>query len=225
MTADCRLNSISKSDDTDMNNDKVSELASCQLPINGLGIFALKVFSYTKEPNLEHLALIKAPVKANDLPSIPLVRVHSECLTGDVFGSMRCDCGSQLTLSMQSIADKGGALLYMRQEGRGIGLVNKIKAYQLQQEEDLDTVQANQTLGLPADGRDYLVSALILKYLNMSTIELITNNPKKVEGLTKYGIKVKARLPIITEPNEQNSRYLSTKKDKLGHLLSILSEN
>lgn len=192
----------------------VDELASSPLPLGGLGDFTIKVFG-NRCDSLQHLALIKYPISEN-----PLVRVHSECLTGDVFGSAKCDCGDQLDDSLKMIAKEGGVLIYMRQEGRGIGLVNKIKAYALQQEQGLDTVEANSHLGLPADKRDYAISAQILRYLGISTLRLLTNNPKKIDGLNKYGIKISERQSIEVLPTEHNQMYLRTKQDKLGHLFS-----
>jgi 3,4-dihydroxy 2-butanone 4-phosphate synthase/GTP cyclohydrolase II len=147
----------------------------------------------------------------------PLVRVHSECLSGDVFGSMRCECGEQLQAAMRRIADeRRGVLVYLRQEGRGIGLANKLKAYQLQ-DEGLDTVEANQALGLPADRRDYGVGAQILRDLGLTRVRILTNNPKKVSRLNVYGLEVTEQLPIEVSPNEINRRYLETKKHKMGH--------
>jgi 3,4-dihydroxy 2-butanone 4-phosphate synthase / GTP cyclohydrolase II len=147
-----------------------------------------------------------------------LVRVHSECITGDVFGSQRCDCAPQLHTAMQMVADNGsGAILYMSQEGRGIGIANKLKAYKLQ-EEGKDTVEANESLGFKADLRDYGVGAQILLDLNIETLQLITNNPKKIVGLQGYGLQVDKRVPIEISPGKYNKDYLSTKKDKLGHL-------
>jgi len=171
--------------------------------------------------NKEHIALVKG-----DLSSVeaPVVRVHSECLTGDVFGSSRCDCGDQLARALQVIEHEGaGVLLYMRQEGRGIGLSNKIRAYKLQ-DQGKDTVEANEALGFPADLRDYGIGAQILVDLGLNKIRLITNNPRKIAGLEGHGLQVAGRVPIEICPGCDNKFYLSTKKRKLGHLLS-LAEN
>jgi 3,4-dihydroxy 2-butanone 4-phosphate synthase/GTP cyclohydrolase II len=148
-----------------------------------------------------------------------LVRVHSECLTGDVFGSRRCDCGPQLQQAMRQVSDAGcGVILYMRQEGRGIGLAPKIQAYKLQ-EKGLDTVEANQKLGFGMDLREYGLGAQILCDLGLKTIRLLTNNPKKIVGLAGYGLQVVEQVPIRVKPNPHNERYLKTKREKLGHLL------
>jgi 3,4-dihydroxy 2-butanone 4-phosphate synthase/GTP cyclohydrolase II len=164
-----------------------------------------------------HLALVKGEIKQGD---DVLVRVHSECLTGDVFGSRRCDCGEQLHRAMEIIHEKGrGVILYMRQEGRGIGLVNKLKAYELQ-DKGLDTVEANIKLGFKADLRDYGIGAQILVDLGVRKMRLMTNNPKKIVGLEGYGLKVVERVPVETSPHERNLVYLKTKKKKLGHMLS-----
>jgi 3,4-dihydroxy 2-butanone 4-phosphate synthase/GTP cyclohydrolase II len=162
----------------------------------------------------EHVALVMGDV-ANGEPA--LVRVHSQCLTGDVFGSQRCDCGAQLESAMRMIADAGrGVVVYMRQEGRGIGLHNKLRAYALQ-DGGLDTVEANEALGFPADRRDYGIGMQILLDLGVSDIRLLTNNPAKRAGLEGYGLHLVERIPITTEPNEHNVRYLETKRKKLGH--------
>lgn len=148
-----------------------------------------------------------------------LVRVHDECLTGDIFGSLRCDCGEQLHNTLRMIQKEGkGVLLYMRQEGRGIGLENKLHAYLLQ-EKGLDTVEANERLGLPADKRDYGIGAQILRDLGITRMRLLTNNPKKFAALTGYGLEIVERVPILTEPKEENIHYLRTKKEKLGHMI------
>lgn len=176
-----------------------------------------RMYLYRAEiDNHHHLALVKGPIN----PKKPaLVRVHSECLTGDVFGSRRCDCGSQLHRSLAQIAESGhGVLVYMRQEGRGIGLPAKIHAYKLQ-EEGLDTVEANERLGYPSDLRDYGTGAQILADLGITKIRLLTNNPRKVVGLAGYGMEIIDRVPIRSEPNLHNARYLLTKKKKLGHMI------
>jgi 3,4-dihydroxy 2-butanone 4-phosphate synthase/GTP cyclohydrolase II len=148
-----------------------------------------------------------------------LVRVHSECLTGDVFHSQRCDCGQQLEDALRQIEEEGrGVLLYLAQEGRGIGLLNKLRAYKLQ-EEGLDTVDANLELGLPADLRDYGIGAQILVDLGLTSIRILTNNPKKIIGLEGYGLRVSEQLPIEHYPNEHNQDYMRTKRDRMGHLL------
>ncbi len=169
----------------------------------------------------EHLALIKGEI---DPEKDVLVRVHSGCLTGDVFGSYRCDCGEQLDRAMQMVQDEGlGIILYLQQEGRGIGLANKLKAYALQ-DQGLDTVEANEELGFAPDLRDYGVGAQILVSLGVRKMKIITNNPKKIIGLDGYGLEVTDRVPIECEPRPENIRYLSTKCQKLGHLLKIIDQ-
>ncbi|ARG97293.1 bifunctional 3,4-dihydroxy-2-butanone-4-phosphate synthase/GTP cyclohydrolase II [Legionella micdadei] len=194
----------------------VEEAATTQIPLHEHGDFSMTVF-HNKLDSAEHFALVKAPLYKNQ---IPLVRIHSECITGDVFGSCKCDCGKQLKQALAQIGKEGGVLVYLRQEGRGIGLANKLKAYALQ-EKGYDTVDANLQLGFPADNRDYSVAFQILKYLGVESLRLLTNNPKKVESLEKYGLKVCERLPLAICPTSQNREYLRTKQQKLGHLLGI----
>lgn len=189
--------------------------SSVNLPTK-YGIF--RAVTYGDKINKEtHLVLIKGDI--NNEKTV-LSRIHSECLTGDVFHSMRCDCGEQLAISMEMIAERGvGLILYMRQEGRGIGLANKLKAYHLQDEGD-DTVEANLKLGFSPDLRDYGVGAQILLDLGVNTLSLITNNPRKMVGLEGYGISIMERVPIIVPKNEYNELYLKTKEIKLGHILN-----
>lgn len=180
------------------------------------GSFKLVMYTSRLNPAEQHLALVKGTID----PTRPvLVRVHSECLTGDVFGSRRCDCGSQLHSALAQIEEAGtGVLVYMRQEGRGIGLANKIRAYKLQQE-GLDTVEANERLGFGSDLRDYGMGAQILYDLGVRKIRLLTNNPRKVVGLDGHQLEIVEKVPIQVTPNPHNEKYLSTKRDKLGHLL------
>ncbi len=166
---------------------------------------------------MEHLALVYGEVEGKEGV---LVRVHSECLTGDVFHSLRCDCGEQLDTAMRQIVQEGqGIIVYMRQEGRGIGLANKIHAYRLQEEEGLDTVEANIKLGFPPDLREYGLGAQILLDLKVKSIRLLTNNPHKIVGVEGYGLKIVGRVPIVTPPHKHNIKYLSTKKKKMGHII------
>jgi 3,4-dihydroxy 2-butanone 4-phosphate synthase/GTP cyclohydrolase II len=190
----------------------IEEIVRVDMPTK-FGHFKLIAFKEKNTTN-EHLALVKGEWK----PDEPvLVRVHSSCFTGDILGSFRCDCGDQLHEAMRLVEKEGqGVILYMNQEGRGIGLVNKLKAYKLQ-EEGMDTVEANLHLGFPMDKRDYGVGAQILRYLGISKLRLISNNPRKRAGLLGYGLEVVETVPVEIEPNQHNERYLKTKRDKLGH--------
>ena len=171
----------------------------------------------TVEGDKTHLALTKGDLTD---PTPILVRVHSQCLTGDVFGSLRCDCGAQLGIALKTIEKEGrGVLVYMRQEGRGMGLKGKLRAYQLQDNDGLDTVEANEHLGFPADLRDYGIGAQILADLGVQKMRLMTNNPRKVTGLSGHGLEIVERIPLQTTPNAFNRRYIETKRSKLGHLL------
>ena len=192
----------------------VKQVADVNLPTEH-GDFHLYMFKSVIDGK-EHIALVKGKIEA-DKPT--LVRMHSECFTGDVFHSLRCDCNEQLNKSLEIINNEGnGVLVYMRQEGRGIGLFNKILAYKLQ-DEGKDTVEANEALGFKADLRDYGIGAQILRKVGVQKMRLLTNNPKKVVGLKGYGLEIVARIPIEIEPNENNLKYLKTKRDKMGHLI------
>ena len=194
----------------------VHRIAEVNLPTK-YGEFTGIAYKSEIDPN-EHLALVMGDISTEEPV---LVRVHSECVTGDVFGSLRCDCGEQIGIAMRSIADEGrGVFLYMRQEGRGIGFEHKMRAYALQ-DDGLDTVEANLQLGFAPDLRDYGIGAQILAEIGLHQIRLLTNNPKKVVGLEAYGLKVVETLPIIVRPNRYNRHYLKTKQKKLGHLLEV----
>ncbi|MEK6572479.1 MAG: bifunctional 3,4-dihydroxy-2-butanone-4-phosphate synthase/GTP cyclohydrolase II [Bacteroidota bacterium] len=200
-----------------MQRDKlVQRIVSTKLP-SRYGDFLVHLYRSVTD-NKEHIALVKGEISA-ETPT--LVRVHSECLTGDVFGSLRCDCHDQLVAAMQKVEKEGfGVVLYMRQEGRGIGLLNKLKAYKLQ-DEGMDTVEANERLGFRPDLRDYGIGAQILRDLGVGKMRLMTNNPKKVVGLHGYGLEIVERVALEVDPNVNNERYLATKRDKLGHLILV----
>jgi GTP cyclohydrolase II len=194
-------------------------VATTTLPTR-FGLFRIAAYR-ADDSTAEHLALMCGDLTGQ---KPVLARLHSECLTGDIFGSSRCDCGDQLAAGMRSIASAGcGVLLYLRQEGRGIGLVNKLRAYALQ-EQGLDTVDANTALGLPADRREYGSAAAILRHLGISRVRLITNNPAKVRALEEHGVRVVERIGVEIPPNPTNRAYLQTKAIRMGHLLSLVEE-
>jgi 3,4-dihydroxy 2-butanone 4-phosphate synthase/GTP cyclohydrolase II len=198
-----------------MNARSATHVVSTRLPTE-FGEFSLHLFTDSEQK--EHLALVHGELQPSETT---LVRVHSECLTGEVLGSLRCDCGEQLRLSLQAIAAAGrGVLIYLRQEGRGIGLREKLRAYNLQ-DEGMDTVEANLALGHQADPRDYDVAAQILKDLGITRIALLTNNPTKIEELQRLGITIAERLPLQGEVNPENARYLRTKAARMQHLLDL----
>ncbi len=198
----------------------VERVAEARLPTSW-GEFQAVAYSSVVDP-AEHVALVMGEVSPDQTT---LVRVHSECLTGDVFGSLRCDCGQQARLAMKAIGDAGsGVFLYMRQEGRGIGLLNKLRAYSLQ-DEGLDTVEANHRLGFPMDLRHYGIGAQILVDLGVRKLNLLTNNPRKVVGLEGYGLVLAGTTPIVAETTSENRRYLETKQTKMGHQLDVASSD
>lgn len=196
----------------------VHRAASTTIPTEYGGEFEMIAFENDVD-NLLHIALVKGDID----PEQPvLVRVHSECMTGDIFGSLRCDCGDQLHQAMEMISKEGaGAIVYLRQEGRGIGLVNKLKAYELQQKQGIDTVEANRKLGFKDDLRDYGIGAQILRSIGVRKMRLLTNNPKKMVGLEGYGLSIVEQIAIEIEPNEFNRCYLECKKLKMGHTLQL----
>ena len=201
------------------NESLISEEVKVKLPTE-YGNFNLKAFKQTTNGRL-HLAIYKGKWDENEEI---LVRVHSSCMTGDIFGSCRCDCGDQLSTSLKIIEEKGkGVVVYMNQEGRGIGLLNKLKAYELQ-EQGFDTVEANEHLGFKADHRDYGIGAQILRHLGVRKIQLLSNNPKKRAGLNGYGLEITKTIPIEIKYNEYNQFYLKTKRDKMGHSFKKLDD-
>jgi 3,4-dihydroxy 2-butanone 4-phosphate synthase/GTP cyclohydrolase II len=203
-----------------LRNETLVRRAACASMPTAFGEFQVFVYENSID-HVDHMALVRGEIRGDE---DVLVRVHSECLTGDAFGSRRCDCGEQLHAALKMIDEEGcGVLLYMRQEGRGIGLKNKIRAYSLQDEEGLDTVQANERLGFPPDMRDYGVGAQILGDLGVRRMRLITNNPGKRAGIEGYGLTIVDRVPLEITPNEKNLEYLRTKKEKLGHVLHLMS--
>ncbi len=201
----------------DISSICVKIVAVADLPTR-FGDFQIVAF-YNDEEDKDHIALVRGDVSGkHDVP----VRLHSECLTGDAIGSLRCDCRDQLTTALEAVGSMDtGIILYLRQEGRGIGLLNKMKAYQLQ-DMGYDTVEANEALGFRDDERDYAIAAHMIRSLEINSIKLMTNNPKKIKGLEKHGIKVNGRIPLLITPNRHNERYLKTKMAKSGHMLDDL---
>ena len=205
--------SIRKAEQEEDRTSQVLQIASAVLPMP-YGDMVITGFEATD--GKEHVAIVKGDVSGcEDV----LLRVHSECFTGDVMGSLKCDCRAQLEAALDLLSQsEQGVVLYLRQEGRGIGLVNKIRAYALQ-DQGLDTVEANHALGFPNDVRSYKIAAEMIEKLGIRSIQLMSNNPKKIEGLRACGVEISGRIPIITKPNPYNQRYLNTKKTKSGHLL------
>ena len=199
---------------------RVEKVAEADFPTR-FGRFRIYGFRLELDQRIEEAVVLQRGELSGNPP--PLVRIHSQCLTGDVFGSQRCDCGDQLKRSLQMIGEEGrGVVVYMRHhEGRGIGIVNKLRAYRLQEDEGLETVEANLHLGFPPDPRDYGIGAQILVDLGLQKIRLLTNNPGKRAGIQGFGLEVVERVPLVTSPNDSNRKYLETKQEKMGHLLDM----
>lgn len=193
----------------------IAKASQADLPTS-FGVFKIFIYKDLKN-NLEHAVLVSGEIKKDNC----ILRIHSQCLTGDVFSSLKCDCREQLLMSLKKIAKTGGVLIYLNQEGRGIGLSNKIKAYSLQ-EKGLDTVEANKKLGFGADVRSYEIAAEILKDLSVKSVLLLTNNPDKKKQLEEFGIKVSECISLEVKPNEVNKNYLKIKKTKMGHKLNLV---
>lgn len=198
-----------------MNLKDAIRLSESRLPTR-YGEFTMIAYESGK-PDMPHLVLTR---EGNDNVEVADIRIHSECMTGDVFSSLRCDCGEQLHLSLNHIAKNGGALIYLRQEGRGIGIVNKLRAYNLQ-DAGMDTIVANEALGFHADDRDYGDAVAILRDLKINKVRVLTNNPDKLQALTEAGLEVIERLPLEVSPNEESKAYLKTKRDSFGHLFGL----
>jgi GTP cyclohydrolase II len=208
------LTHYKESDILDSLNNHIKLQGEAIIPTD-FGTFLMKAYAKRPDETMPHFALIKEPFDLN----LPVnVRIHSECLTGDIFHSNRCECGEQLTYSMDYISKNTGIIIYLRQEGRGIGIINKLHAY-VKQDEGLDTAQANEALGLSIDARTYEDAVAILKDLDIKEINLLTNNPEKINALNDLGIKVKDRIPVIVKPKKANKQYLETKKNVFGHWL------
>lgn len=190
--------------------------AEARIPTRS-GNFTMIAYAEKADERMPHIAFVAEGFDASK--SVP-VRIHSECMTGDVFGSRRCDCGEQLTASLRIAAERGGVVIYLRQEGRGIGLINKLKAYNLQ-DLGFNTAEANTHLGFDVDARQYECAIFILRDLGISSVELITNNPAKVDALRHSPVKVAARIPLIIQPHDENRGYLETKQELMGHLLGL----
>lgn len=190
----------------------MKRLESAHLPTQ-FGEFEIIAFGTNASDAMPHLALVS---KSIDISKTVDVRVHSECMTGDVFGSVRCDCGEQLSYALQYLSDNGGVLIYLRQEGRGIGLINKLKAYNLQSD-GLDTIDANTHLGFEPDQRDYQAAVSILEDLGVKAVRLLTNNPLKIEAIKDSSIKIEDRVPVVIAPQPENKGYISTKQERMGH--------